>query len=61
MLYKPWKTHERTIIELALESYTKLVEGITPEDGFLGALAKAGLTTPFEEETFINIGEILAK
>ena len=47
--------------DLALESYTKLVEGITPEDGFLGALAKAGLTTPFEEETFINIGEMLAK
>ena len=47
--------------DLALESYTKLVEGITPEDGFLGALAKAGLTTPFEEETFINIGEILSK
>ena len=47
--------------DLALESYTKLVEGITPEDGFLGALAKAGLTTPFEEETFINIKEVLEK
>ena len=45
----------------ALESYTKLVEGITPEDGFLGALAKAGLTTPFDEETFIKIEEVLAK
>ena len=47
--------------DAALESYTKLVENITPEDGFLGALAKAGLTTPFEEETFMNIGEVLAK
>ncbi len=39
----------------ALVAYNALVDGITPEDGFLGALEKAGLTSPFEEETYISI------
>ena len=39
----------------ALTAYNALVEGITPEDGFLGALEKAGLTSPFEEQTYIDI------
>ena len=47
--------------DAALEVYTKLVVGITPEDGFLGALEKAGLGSPFEEETFINIQKVLAE
>lgn len=47
--------------EAALDAYTKLVVGITPEDGFLGALEKAGLGSPFEEETFINIQKVLAE
>ena len=46
--------------EAALAAYTTLVEGVTYEDGFLGALAKAEFTTPFEEETFQNIGNLLA-
>lgn len=46
--------------EAALAAYTTLVEGVTYEDGFLGALTKAGFTTPFEEETFKNIGQVLA-
>lgn len=47
--------------DAAIVAYTSLVEGVTYEDGFLGALAKAGLTTPFEEETFIKIEEVLTK
>ena len=47
--------------DAALVAYQALVEGVTYEDGFLGALAKAGLTTPFDEETFINIKEVLEK
>lgn len=45
----------------AITAYTALVEGVTPEDGFLGALVKAGLSTPFEEETFVNIAGVLSK
>lgn len=47
--------------DAAVAAYTILVEGVTYEDGFLGALQKAGLTTPFEEETFIKIGEVFSK
>ena len=47
--------------DAAYTAYTNLVEGITYEDGFLGALEKAGLTTPFEEETYINLAPILNK
>ncbi|MBO5715034.1 MAG: hypothetical protein J6S23_01410 [Clostridia bacterium] len=47
--------------DAALVAYTTLAEGVTPEDGFLGALTKAGLTTPFDEETFIKIAEVLNK
>lgn len=45
--------------DAALTAYNGLIEGITPEDGFLGALKKAGLTTPFEEETYIKINDAL--
>ena len=45
----------------AYEVYTTLVEGVTYEDGFLGALEKAGLGSPFDEETYENIGVILSK
>ena len=45
----------------ALTAYTSLVEGITPEDGFIGALEKAGLTSPFEEQTYIDITRNLVK
>ena len=45
----------------AMAQYRVLVEGVTEEDGFLGALVKAGLTTPFEEETFKKIAQTLRK
>lgn len=41
--------------------YTTLVEGVTYEDGFLGALEKAGLGSPFDEETYEKIGVTLSK
>jgi len=41
--------------------YTNLVEGVTAQDGFINALNKAGLTSPFEEETFKTIESIIAK
>ena len=47
--------------DAALTYYTALVEGVTEEDGFLGALTKAGLTTPFEEETFKKIAQTFKK
>jgi hypothetical protein len=47
--------------DAALVAYQTLVEGVTYEDGFLGALAKAGLTTPFDEETFQNIEDVFKK
>jgi len=45
----------------AHQSYTTLVEGVTYEDGFLNALKKAGLYTPFEEEAFKLIETTLIK
>jgi hypothetical protein len=47
--------------ENAILTYTKLVDGIEVEDGFLGALEKAGLTSPFDEETFKKIRYMLSK
>ena len=47
--------------DAAYASYTTLVEGVTYEDGFLGALVKAGLTTPFDEETYTNLDSFLNK
>jgi oligoendopeptidase F len=47
--------------DAAFVAYTTLVEGVTPEDGFLNALKKAGLTTPFEESTYEKISGVLAK
>ena len=37
------------------------VEGVTYEDGFLGALSKAGLGSPFDEETYERISVTLNK
>ena len=45
----------------AYAAYTTLVEGVTEEDGFLLALGKAGLYTPFEENAFKMIGATLRK
>ncbi len=45
----------------AYTAYTTLVEGVTEEDGFLLALGKAGLYTPFEEDAFKMIGVTLRK
>lgn len=45
--------------DAALEAYTTLVEGVTPEDGFIVALGKAGLGTPFEEETFVKVASVM--
>lgn len=47
--------------DAAFTAYTTLVEGVTEEDGFLKALEKAGLTTPFDEETYTNLAPILTK
>lgn len=47
--------------DAAIRTYTSLVEETYWNDGFLGALNKAGLTTPFEEETFITIEEVFSK
>ena len=45
--------------DAAYTAYTTLVEGVTVEDGFVGALTKAGLTSPFEEQTFVDIAATL--
>lgn len=45
--------------DAAITAYTTLVEGVTPEDGFIGALKKAGLGTPFEEETFVKVAQTM--
>lgn len=45
--------------DAAITAYTTLVEGVTPEDGFIGALKKAGLGTPFEEETFVKVANTM--
>lgn len=47
--------------EDAYAAYTTLVEGVTYEDGFIGALAKAGLGSPFDEETYEKISVTLTK
>ena len=45
----------------AYEAYIALVESVTEEDGFVGALIKAGLDSPFEEEAFKKISVTLMK
>ena len=45
----------------AHEAYKTLVEGVTEEDGFVIALGKAGLYTPFEEDAFKLIAKTLKK
>lgn len=45
----------------AFKAYTTLVEGVTEEDGFLGALKIAELYTPFEEDAFKSIAVTLSK
>ena len=47
--------------ENAVLTYSKLVEGVEAEDGFLGALEKADLGSPFVEETFMHIAAMLSK
>ena len=47
--------------ENAILTYSKLVEGIEEEDGFLGALEKAGLGSPFDEETHKHLASMLSK
>ena len=47
--------------EEAYAVYTTLVEGVTYEDGFIGALKKAGLGSPFDEETYEKINVTLTK
>lgn len=47
--------------EVAYDTYTSLVENVTAEDGFLGALQKANMSTPFEDDTYILINELLSK
>lgn len=50
-----------TDIDAAYVAYTTLVEGVTAEDGFINALKKAGIYTPFEEEAFEKIAETLKR
>jgi oligoendopeptidase F len=45
----------------AYAAYRILAEGVQPEDGFLGALKKAGIYTPFEEDAFKLIKNTLQK
>lgn len=45
----------------AFEAYRILVEDARAEDGFIGALKKAGLYTPFEEEAFRGVAVVLSK
>ena len=45
----------------AYEVYTTLVEGVTYEDGFIKALEKAGLGSPFDKETYEKIYITLTK
>jgi len=45
----------------AKEIYRIIVEDVTEEDGFLGAMNKAGLSDPFSEETFKKIVETALK
>ena len=45
--------------EAAYQAYTTLAEDVTNEDGFIHALEIAGLSSPFEEETYIAIAEEL--
>ena len=47
--------------EAAYVAYRTLAEGVTEEDGFLNALKKAGIYTPFEEEAFKLIRATMAK
>lgn len=47
--------------QAAYAAYRTLVEGVTEEDGFLNALKKAGIYTPFEEEAFKKIAATLNK
>lgn len=47
--------------EAAMEAYQALVEDATVEDKFLGALTKAGLKSPFDKSTFIEISEIMSR
>lgn len=45
--------------DAALVAYSKLVDGITEEDGFIGALKKAGFGSPFDEDTYFAIQQVL--
>lgn len=47
--------------EAAKTIYAALAEEVLPEDGFLNALKKAGLYTPFEEDAFRLISATLNK
>ncbi len=47
--------------EAAKVAYSKLVEGVSAEDGFLKTLTNAGFTTPFEEETFKKVSQTMKK
>ena len=47
--------------EAGYTAYTTLVEGVFPEDGFVNALTKAGLYTPFQQEAYDMISEAFFK
>ena len=50
-----------TDTEAAFEAYRMLVEDVTEEDGFINALKKAGLYTPFEKEAFEQVATTMKK
>ena len=47
--------------EAAYEAYRILVEDTKVEDGFLNALQKAGLASPFDDSTFVDVEAILSR
>ena len=51
---------DESIIE-AHRVYSYIVEEAIPEDKFIITLQKAGLTSPFDEETMIKIAEVMIK
>ncbi len=49
-----------TDYEAAVEAYRKLQEEVNYESGFMGALEHAGITSVFEEESYINLLNVVS-
>ena len=44
--------------EGASEIYRRLVEESIAKDGFAQSITRAGLTTPYDKQTYINLGKL---